>query len=385
MEGLVIRVSSRGAGPFGGVFRGRKVLLTGHTGFKGSWLALWLTDLGAEVSGYSLEPPTDPNMFGDLSLRDRLHRHDIGDVRDSAAFAAAMAEAAPDVVFHLAAQPLVRASYDEPHITFETNVMGTVNLFEAARVTPSVRAVVNITSDKCYENREWVYAYREIDPMGGYDPYSSSKGCAEIVTSAYRRSFFAQDGGVAVSSVRAGNVIGGGDWAPDRLVPDCVRALSAGKPILVRQPEAVRPWQHVLEPLSGYLWLAALMLVSGHEFDGGWNFGPEIHSTVRAQHIAERFVSSWGEGSWHGPESDEAQPHEAGLLKLDCTKAKSLLEWHPIWGIDKAIDATAEWYRAQVRGQGDPVLRTLDQIDEYVSEAASEGLAWALDRELEAE
>jgi CDP-glucose 4,6-dehydratase len=289
------------------------------------------------------------------------------------------------MVFHLAAQPLVRASYDDPRTTYETNVMGLVNLFEAVRATPSVRVVVNVTSDKCYENREWVYAYRENDPMGGHDPYSSSKGCAELVTSAYSRSFFNDPAGPAVVSVRAGNVIGGGDWAPDRLVPDCVRSLAAGEAILVRNPAAVRPWQHVLEPLSGYLWLSALMFLHGHEFDGSWNFGPDIRSTVRARQCVERFIGAWGEGSWHSPEAVESQLHEAGLLKLDCTKAKSLLRWRPIWGIDQALDATAAWYLSQVRGEGDVMRRTLGQIDGYLSEAAEEGVPWALDGGSEAE
>jgi CDP-glucose 4,6-dehydratase len=366
------------------VLKGRKVFVTGHTGFKGSWLALWLSDLGAEVTGYALEPPTKPNMFEDLRLQDRLRRHIIADVRDAEKLTVAIFEAQPDIIMHFAAQPLVRTSYEEPAMTYETNVMGTVNLFEAARMSTTARVVLNVTSDKCYENREWVYAYREIDPMGGFDPYSSSKGCAELVTSAYRRSFFADEDSPTVVSVRAGNVIGGGDWAIDRLVPDCVRSLTEGESILVRNPEAVRPWQHVLEPLSGYLWLAALAYVYGNDYSGGWNFGPLLHSTVRAQHIVEGFIQAWGEGNWHTDEK-AGQPHEAGLLKLDCTKANSLLEWHPLWGIDKAIDATADWYRAHVRNEGDAALRTLDQIDEYVSEAASEGIAWALDRELAAE
>jgi CDP-glucose 4,6-dehydratase len=374
--------TARGAEPFGGVFKGSRVFVTGHTGFKGSWLALWLTDLGAEVTGYALDPPTDPSLFDTLRLADRLKAHVVGDIRDAEKLAAAMGGCDPEFVFHLAAQPLVRPSYEEPHYTFETNVMGTVNLFEAVRSTPSVRAVVNITSDKSYENQEWVYAYRETDPVGGFDPYSASKGAAELVTTAYVRSFLGGSS-ACVASARAGNVIGGGDWARDRLVPDCVRALSAGKSMLVRNPGAVRPWQHVLEPLSGYLWLAALLRTSGHEFDGAWNFGPEIRRQVMALNVVEAFISAWGGGEWHTREDGTSAPHEAGMLKLDCAKANSLLEWHPVWDTDTAIGATADWYHANSLGEGDPLLRTLDQIDEYVADAARQGVLWALERELD--
>ena len=290
-----------------------------------------------------------------------------------------------DVVFHLAAQSLVRQSYREPRETYETNVMGTVNLFEAVRMTPSVRVVVNVTSDKCYENREWAYAYREIDPMGGFDPYSSSKGAAEIVTGGYRRSFFSQEGCALVASVRAGNVIGGGDWAPDRLVPDCVRALAKNESILVRAPQAVRPWQHVLEPLSGYLWLGARLLNGERDLADSWNFGPATIGNVTVEHVVQAFVRAWGEGTWFTPGQQHEAPHEAHTLKLDITKAADLLAWRPVWEIDQAVDAAAEWYRASVRDEGDPMLHTLDQIDDYVSSAAQEGLAWAYDHGREAE
>lgn len=369
-----------GAGPFGGAYRGRTVLVTGHTGFKGSWLSLWLTDLGASVVGYALDPPTDPNAFTAMGLGDRLT--DVrADVRDAEQLAAVVAEHRPEIVFHLAAQPLVRASYDEPRYTYETNVMGTVNVFEAVRATPAVRAVVNITSDKCYENREWVFAYRENDAMGGYDPYSSSKGCAELVTSAYERSFFSAEGGPLLASARAGNVIGGGDWAADRIVPDSVAALAAGRSILVRNPEAVRPWQHVLEPLSGYLAIGARLLAGDCSVAGPWNFGPGAAGNVSVQDLVAALVRAWGEGGWHTPAERPAEPHEARTLKLDATKAADELGWLPTWDIERAVEATAEWYRAHVGGTGDLARLTLDQIDGYVEDAASRGLPWALDGE----
>jgi CDP-glucose 4,6-dehydratase len=368
---------TRSSGPFGGAYKGLTVFVTGHTGFKGSWLSLWLSDLGAKVVGYALDPPTHPSAFDAMRLGDRIT--DIrGDVRDVDHLKAAMAEHGPDIVFHLAAQSLVRPSYEEPRLTFETNVMGTVNVLEAARSTGIVRAVVNVTSDKCYENREWVYAYREIDPMGGFDPYSASKGCSELVTSAYRRSFFSAEGAPRLASVRAGNVIGGGDWAPDRLIPDCVRALTAGESVLVRNPSAVRPWQHVLEPLSGYLWLGSRLL-AGEPLDQAWNFGPEARGNVTVAEVVAEFVSFWGDGEWHTPAEQPEQPHEANTLKLDVTKAADVLAWHPVWEIRRAVDATAEWYRAFADGKGDPALRSLDQIDDYVGEAARHGIAWALD------
>jgi CDP-glucose 4,6-dehydratase len=369
---------ARNAGPFGGAYKGLTVLVTGHTGFKGSWLSLWLSDLGAKVVGYALEPPTEPSAFVAMRLADRVT--DVrGDVRDAEKLSAVLSEHRPDIVFHLAAQALVRPSYDEPRLTFETNVMGTVNLFEAVRACDSVRAVVNVTSDKCYENREWVYAYREIDPMGGFDPYSSSKGCAELVTSAYRRSFFSAEGAAKVASARAGNVIGGGDWAPDRLIPDCVRALTAGESVLVRNPGAVRPWQHVLEPISGYLWLGARLLAGDGGLAAAWNFGPEARGNMTVAEVVGEFVDFWGEGEWHSPAEQAASPHEATTLKLDVTKAADVLRWHPVWEIRRAVDATAEWYRAFADGKGDAALRTLDQIDDYVSEAARRGIDWALD------
>ena len=359
---------------FGGVYRGRRVFVTGHTGFKGSWLAHWLLELGAEVTGYALEPPTDPSLFLELRLGERLDHH-IGDVRDPAALRQAMLAARPEVVFHLAAQPLVRLSYDQPVETFETNVMGSVNVLEAARGVDSVRAIVNITSDKCYENREWEFAYRENDALGGWDPYSASKGAAEIVTHAYRRSFFSDPAGPAVATGRAGNVMGGGDWAIDRIVPDCIRALSAGEPILVRNPDAVRPWQHVLEPVSAYLWLATRLLEQGHTFEGPWNFGPISGGNLAVHDIVDRVIAEWGSGSWVGPEPGARQVHEARFLKLDCAKAVDVLAWRPVWDAAEALRQTTRWYRLRYEGQS--VLQlTADCLAEHVEAAKQAGVAW---------
>jgi len=340
-------------------WRGKRVFLTGHTGFKGAWLALWLTDLGAEVTGYSLPPPTDPSLFEMANVKRRL-RHLGGDVRDDAALARAVAEARPDVVFHLAAQSLVRVSYDEPAATYATNVMGTVNLLEAVRRSGGVRAVVCVTSDKCYENRETPRPYREDDAMGGFDPYSSSKGCAELVTSAYRRSFFAGGEGAAVATARAGNVIGGGDWAKDRLVPDLLNGFAAGARPFVRFPSAVRPWQHVLEPLAGYLRLAEALWAGDAGAADGWNFGPDDADARPVGWIADRLAALWGEGAaWKT--SDEPQPHEAHFLRLDCTKARRQLGWTPVWALDEALRRTVAWRRALDEG-ADMGDFTLQQI-----------------------
>ena len=277
-------------------YSGKRVLVTGHTGFKGSWLTLWLTIMGAKVLGYALEPNTDPSLFNVLNLQKDID-HVIGDIRDFEKLREVITEFKPEIVFHLAAQPLVRLSYREPRLTYETNVMGTVNLLEAIRQTKSVRAVVNVTSDKCYENKEWVWGYREIDPMGGYDPYSSSKGCSELITAAYRNSYF-KNTEAAVASARAGNVIGGGDWAEDRLIPDIVRSLSQGKQIIIRNPKATRPWQHVLEPLSGYLLLGKLLYEKGQEFAEAWNFGPSDSSVMTVEEIVKKSIEIWGSGSY---------------------------------------------------------------------------------------
>jgi CDP-glucose 4,6-dehydratase len=350
----------------------RKVFLTGHTGFKGSWLSLWLQHLGAEVTGFALPPPTDPSLFESARVGDGMVST-IADVRDLDALRLALAAAKPEIVFHLAAQPLVRLGFRMPVETYSTNVMGVVNLLEAIRCQPEVRAVVVVTSDKCYENREWVWGYREDEPMGGYDPYSSSKGCAELVVAAYRRSFFGEGAGqhpARVASVRAGNVVGGGDWAEDRLVPDIVRALNAGRPILVRNPESVRPWQHVLEPLAGYLLLAERLAAEGRALEGGWNFGPRDEDARPVRDVVARFCAAWGEGaSWDC--SAASGPHEAHYLKLDCSKAIAQLKWRPRWSLDTAIDRIVEWHLAH-RSGADARATTLAQIVSYHSQLCGE-------------
>jgi CDP-glucose 4,6-dehydratase len=322
---------------------GKRVFLTGHTGFKGSWLALWLQQLGAQVTGFALGTPTQPSLF-DVAQVGRGMQSLHGDVRDLSALLRALQAAQPEIVIHMAAQSLVRLSYETPVDTYATNVMGTVHLLEAVRQTPGVKAVVNVTTDKCYENKEWVWGYRENEPMGGFDPYSNSKGCSELVTSAYRRSFF-QDRGVAVASARAGNVIGGGDWAVDRLVPDILRAFEQDRPVVIRNPHATRPWQHVLEPLSGYLTLAEHLYTQGHSFTEGWNFGPSDDDAQPVQWIVEHMVNRWGNGaSWQ--QDGGNHPHEAHYLKLDISKAKARLNWQPRWPLATALEKIAAWHHA---------------------------------------
>jgi len=346
-------------------WKGRRVFLTGHTGFKGAWLALWLADLGAEVTGYSLPAPTSPSLFEEARVAELIH-HIEGDVRDLNHLSAALADAQPDVVFHLAAQPLVRYSYAEPVETYATNVMGTVHLLEAVRRYGAVPAVICITTDKCYENREWVWPYRENDPMGGHDPYSSSKGAAELAIAAYRRSYFdpalLAEHGTGVASVRAGNVIGGADWAADRLVPDLVRALEAGVPPLIRSPGSIRPWQHVLEALGGYLMIAERLLAGDARMATAWNFGPADDDARPVSWIVERMLSLWGVSGWQRP--DGAQPHEANLLKLDCSKARSELGWRPAMPLADALDQIVAWHRGVAAGAA-PRTMTIDQIRRY--------------------
>ncbi|KHA80294.1 CDP-glucose 4,6-dehydratase [Janthinobacterium lividum] len=347
-------------------WHGKRVFLTGHTGFKGGWLSLWLQQLGADVTGYALDAPTTPSLFEAASVA-RGMRSIIGDVRDGDAVKRAMAVARPDIVIHMAAQPLVRYSYVNPVETYSTNVMGVVNLLEAVRATPGVRAVVNVTSDKCYENREWPWGYRENEAMGGYDPYSNSKGCAELVTAGYRSSFFHADKyaehGVALGSGRAGNVIGGGDWALDRLIPDMLRAIGAGEPVMIRNPHAIRPWQHVLEPLSGYLTLAEKLYTEGPVHAAGWNFGPYDTDAKPVEWIVERMTQEWGAGaSWTLDGQDH--PHEATYLKLDCSKARGQLGWHPRWDIGQTIAKIVEWHKACDQG-ADMRAMTLAQIGTY--------------------
>lgn len=349
-----------------GFWEGRRVFLTGHTGFKGGWLSLWLQSLGAEVHGYALAPDTKSNLFEVARVAEGMVS-EFGDIRDASRLTAALQRARPEIVIHIAAQPLVRRSYIDPVETYSTNVMGLVNLFEAVRKAGGVRAIVNVTSDKCYENFEWIWGYREHDAMGGHDPYSSSKGCAELVTAAYRRSFFqtgdAAGRPVALASGRAGNVLGGGDWAEDRLVPDLLRALSEGRPAIIRNPRAVRPWQHVLEPLSGYLSLAEHLVTEGEAFAEGWNFGPAARETCAVQEVADRLVAHWGDGaSWQGTAS--GGPHEAGLLALDCTKAQHRLGWMPRWNLDHTIARIVSWQRAYLHG-ADMRDFTLSQIKAY--------------------
>jgi len=344
------------------LWKGRRVLLTGHTGFKGAWLALLLERLGAEVTGFALAPPTQPSLF-ELARAGEALRDLRGDVRDLPAVRRAVDETKPEIVIHTAAQSLVRTSYEEPVATYATNVMGTVHVLEAARHAPSVRAVLVVTSDKCYENREWVWGYRENEPMGGSDPYSSSKGCAELVTGAYRASFF--QSGAAVASARAGNVIGGGDWAPNRLLPDAARAFSAGRPLEVRNPRAVRPWQHVLEPLSGYVALAEALQEDGAAFAGAWNFGPADEDARTVGDVVERFTQLWGGGArWEA--TPGVHPHEAHLLRLDCAKARTVLGWRPRTRLDEALQWTADWYGSWRRGV-DMREFTREQIERYLS------------------
>lgn len=341
---------------------GRKVFLTGHTGFKGSWLTLMLEMLGARTNGFSLAPPTEPAMFELLGLAAAVD-HNIGDIRDSFALEAALAAAQPEVVFHLAAQPLVRASYDDPVETFESNVMGTVHLLDACRRVGSVKTVVVITTDKCYENTGTLRGYVEGDAMGGHDPYSASKGCAELVVSAYRDSFLAH-AGIGVASARAGNVIGGGDFAADRLVPDAVRAFVAGETLEIRNPMAIRPWQHVLEPLAGYLMLAE-RLHGDMAFAEGWNFGPAVGDAAPVSAVADMFVRHWGEGAGWAQDAG-SHPHEAHTLMLDCGKANDRLGWRPKLSLDAALALSADWYRCW-RDKGDLAALSKDQINQYLS------------------
>ena len=347
-------------------WNGKRVLLTGHTGFKGSWLSLWLQSMGAQVVGYALAPPTQPSLFEVAEVGKHMTSI-IGDIRDLGQLQAVFAEHKPEIVIHMAAQPLVRYSYQNPVETYSTNVMGTVNVLEAVRNTPGVKAVVNITTDKCYENREWVWGYRENEPMGGYDPYSNSKGCSELVTAAYRNSYFHADKykahGVALASARAGNVIGGGDWAEDRLIPDIMRAITQGKSVNIRNPYSIRPWQHVLEPLSGYLLLAQKLYDEGASYAEGWNFGPNDEDAQPVQWIVDNLIQAWGEdASWVLDGGDH--PHEAHYLKLDCSKAKARLNWAPKWHLDVALGRIADWQKSYQQGL-DMKSVTLKQIADY--------------------
>jgi len=328
-------------------WRDRSVFVTGHTGFKGGWISLWLSDLGAKVHGYSLSPPTTPNFFSETQLENRIQSSTIADIRDLSRLMSAVQTAKPSIVMHMAAQPLVRESYVKPVETFSTNVIGTVNLLEAVRSVDTVEAIVNITTDKCYENQEWVWPYRENDRLGGHDPYSASKACAELATAAYRESFLVE-AGIQLASVRAGNVIGGGDWATDRLIPDFLRAVDAGKTLKIRSPDAIRPWQHVLEPLSGYLLLAELLVIEGAAFAEAWNFGPDEADSKPVSWILDRLCQKIPSANWVLDGSP--QPHEASVLKLDSVKAKTRLNWGPQWSLETALEKTVEWHQLWQEG-----------------------------------
>jgi CDP-glucose 4,6-dehydratase len=349
---------------FNNVFANKKVFLTGHTGFKGSWLATWLTLLGADVTGYALAPEHDDAHFQLLGLASRM-RHIEADIRDDRRLHAAVESAAPDFVFHLAAQPLVRRSYIEPKATFDTNVGGSVNLLEAVRRVPSVRVLLYITSDKCYGHTPKPGGYREDDPLGGGDPYSASKACAELVFSSYQSCFFRDRDGFAAASVRAGNAIGGGDWSEDRIVPDCIRALRANQPIVIRNPHAVRPWQHVLEALGGYLLIASRLYSEGRKFEGAWNFGPDLEAHRPVDELVQAAIHDWGSGSMRIADAESKRFTEAPALYLNCDKARDQLGWRPAWNFAEAIDRTVYWYREYDRGR-DVMELTRSQIEDYM-------------------
>jgi CDP-glucose 4,6-dehydratase len=366
--------------PFVGSFAGKRVVVTGHTGFKGSWLCEWLLSLGAEVTGLALEPDTTPSLFEQLGLRDRLNDV-VGDIRSQETVSRVLGAAKPDFLFHMAAQPLVRRSYREPVETWDTNVLGTIHVMEALRRLDKPCAAVFVTTDKCYENREWLWGYRETDPLGGHDPYSSSKAAAEIAVASWRRSFFqGPDNSVRIASARAGNVVGGGDWAEDRIVPDCMRALSRGEAIKVRNPAATRPWQHVLEPLAGYLALAAALAnrPGDANLESAFNIGPDRESNRPVRDLVEAVCKAWS-GRWEDL-SDPHAVHEATLLHLDNAKAEALLGWRPTWAFDRTIDVTVAWYR-DLRDSASAsavAARTLQDIRAYENDARGRGVAWAV-------
>ncbi|AZR81687.1 CDP-glucose 4,6-dehydratase [Thiomicrospira sp. S5] len=342
-------------------WQGKRVYLTGHTGFKGSWLSLWLADMGAIVKGYALNPPTNPSLYEEANVSEKIESQ-IGDIRDFETLKTSMMEFNPDILIHMAAQPLVRLSYKEPLETYDTNVMGTAKVLETARSCSNLKSIVSVTTDKCYENREWVWGYREDEPMGGYDPYSSSKGCAELVTSAYRRSFM-QEQGIGLASARAGNVIGGGDWADDRLVPDILRAFEKTQPVVIRNPASTRPWQHVLEPLSGYLVLAQHLYQTPTDFAEGWNFGPYEDDAKPVDWILNHMVANWPGASWELDKN--AHPHEAGYLKLDVSKAKARLKWHPTWRLEQTLAKIIKWHQAWLN-KADIQQVCLEEINEFM-------------------
>lgn len=359
---------------FNNTYKNRNVLITGHTGFKGSWLALWLLEMGAKITGYSLDPPSEPNHFNML----KMNINSItGDIRDYEKLRSAFKENKPDIIFHLAAQPIVRHSYSAPIDTFSSNVMGTINVFEASRATKSVKAIINVTSDKCYENREWIWGYREIDPLGGFDPYSASKSCAELITNCWRNSFFNLEKYnithcVLLASCRAGNVIGGGDWADDRLVPDIARSLNQNEKVKIRNPHAIRPWQHVLEPLSGYLLLGQKLLEGNHEFAESWNFGPLDEGNATVGDIVDLAGQIWPQIDVE-TELVQNQPHEAGMLKLDCSKSSAKLRWTPVWDLKTSVEKTFQWYRSYYESQK---VKSFEDIHQYILDAKNKKMPW---------
>jgi CDP-glucose 4,6-dehydratase len=343
-------------------WKGKKIYLTGHTGFKGSWLSLWLLDMGAILKGYSLDVKTKPALFTESNLAEEMES-EIGDIRNLEQLTESMVSFSPDILIHMAAQPLVRLSYKKPVDTYTTNVIGTVNVLEAARKCPNLKAIVSVTTDKCYENKEWEWGYRENEPMGGHDPYSSSKGCAELVTSAYKRSFFSSKDSASLASARAGNVIGGGDWAEDRLIPDILRAFEKSEPVLVRNPISTRPWQHVLEPLSGYLVLAQELFLNGDDFAEGWNFGPKDEDCKPVSWILDLMVRNWGHNaSWILDKNNNS--HEARFLKLDCSKASSRLKWNSKWSLDETLKLIVDWHKIYLQN-GDVKAQCLKEINKY--------------------
>jgi len=353
---------------FNGIYKDKVCLITGHTGFKGSWLAFWLNKMGANVVGYALEPHTYPNHF---EILESSYISVIGDINDYQSLQKVFDQYQPDMVFHLAAQALVRDSYDNPQETFETNVLGTINVFEAVRKTNSVKAIINVTSDKCYDNKEWVWGYRENDAMGGHDPYSASKGCSELVTSSYQKSFF-NTGNKLLASARAGNVIGGGDWAKDRLIPDIMRATNKGEEVYIRSPFATRPWQHVLEPLSGYLQLGWHLLEGKSEYAEGWNFGPNLNSNISVKEVVEEVKNHWSDISYK-INKDAANLHEANLLMLDCSKANKQLKWRPVWDKEETFKKTIGWYKNfYTKG----FVNTEENLIDFINSAIKEGVFW---------
>lgn len=361
---------------FSGIFRNKRVLITGDTGFKGSWLAMWLVEMGAEVYGYALPPKSPLDNYSICGLESRI-QHQDGDVRDKEMLQKYFQMVQPEIALHLAAQALVMESYKDPHYNFETNLMGVVNFFESVRNTPSVKVAVNITSDKCYQNNEWVWGYRENDPMGGHDPYSASKGCSELITQSYIHSFFSSGRGCAVASARAGNVIGGGDWGLYRIVPDFFRALRENKKLIIRNPDSLRPWQHVLEPLGGYLLLASKLWKEGLAFSGGWNFGPVETNNNSVKVLIDSIIRFTGKGEYEVSFAEKA-PHEARLLKLDISKASTLLKWKPVLSFEETVEFTARDYMDSVKPGENHYKNKVEQIDKYIVKAQELNINWSI-------